>query len=378
MDKNMEMDKFEARCMAADVGMAVEPGQERTVEMVTLEIRTLHKQAQQVVLGYAIEIGRRLVEVKSMLPHGAWGDYLKNEVNYSHSTANNFMRIFEEYGAAQQSLFGPEAKSQTLGNLPYTKALQLIAVPEDEREEFVREHDVENISSRELQRIIRERDQAVADAKAAEQARDKMQDDMRLANARLTSANAETLNIQHKLEFEKNRADGYQKMLQGQKEKAQAAQEQLDKLRRDLEEARNRPVEVAVQEPDPAVIEAAAEKAAKEAAAEAKRKTEERLKKQIQAAEQAKAEADAAVEAAREEQRAAQQRAEELEKQLVLARAAQNPAIVEFKVHFDAVQKEFSDLYNSLEQVSGEERQKLVAAFQALCKAMMERTAGKK
>ena len=52
MEKDMEMDKFEARCMAADVGMAVEPGQERTVEMVTLEIRTLHKQAQQVVLGY--------------------------------------------------------------------------------------------------------------------------------------------------------------------------------------------------------------------------------------------------------------------------------------------------------------------------------------
>ena len=381
MEKNMEMDKFEARCMAADVGMAVEPGQERTVEMVTLEIRTLHKQAQQVVLGYAIEIGRRLVEVKSMLPHGAWGDYLKNEVNYSHSTANNFMRIFEEYGAAQQSLFGPEAKSQTLGNLPYTKALQLIAVPEDEREEFVREHDVENISSRELRRIIRERDQAVADAKAAEQARAKMQDDMRLDNARLTSANAETLNIQHKLEFEKNRADGYQEMLQGQKKKAQAAQEQLDKLRRDLEEARSRPVEVAVQEPDPAVIEAAAEKAAKEAAAEAKRKTEEQLKKKIQAAEQAKAEADAAVEAAREEQRAAQQRADELEKQLEKQMkketAAKNPAIVEFEAHFYAFQNVFDDLCKQLKNLQGEDKEKMEKAFRALCKRMAEIAEGR-
>ena len=366
MDKNKEMDKFEARCMAADVGMAVEPGQERTVEMVTLEIRMLDRQAAHSF----IEIGRRLVEVKAMIPHGEWGDYLKNKVNYSHSMANNFMRIYERFGTAQQSLFGTELKYQSLVNLSMTKLLALCEIPDNEIETFVEEHDVENISSRELQRIIRERDQAVADAKAAEQATAKMQDDMRLANARLTSANAETLNIQHKLEFEKNRADGYQEMLQGQKKKAQAAQEQLEKLRLELEEARNRPVEVAVQEPDPAVIEAAAEKAAKEAAAEAKRK--------IQAAEQAKAEADAAVEAAREEQRAAQQRAEELEKQLVLARAATNPAIVEFKVHFDAVQKEFSDLYNCLEQVSGEERQKLVAAFQALCKAMMERTAGKK
>ena len=46
----------------------------RTVEAVTLEIQTLQRQAQQLLLGYAIEIGRRLVEVKAMLPHGQWGD----------------------------------------------------------------------------------------------------------------------------------------------------------------------------------------------------------------------------------------------------------------------------------------------------------------
>ena len=377
MEKNMEMDKFEARCMAADVGMAVEPGQERTVEMVTMEIRMLDRQAAHSF----IEIGRRLVEVKAMIPHGEWGDYLKNKVNYSHSMANNFMRIYERFGTAQQSLFGTELKYQSLVNLSMTKLLALCEIPDDEIEMFVEEHDVENISSRELQRIIRERDQAVADAKAAEQARAKMQDDMRLDNARLTSANAETLNIQHKLEFEKNRADGYQKMLQGQKEKAQAAQEQLDKLRRDLEEARNRPVEVAVQEPDPAVIEATAEKAAKEAAAEAKRKTEEQLKKKIQAAEQAKAEADAAVEAAREEQRAAQQRAEELEKQLEKQMkketAAKNPAIVEFEAHFYAFQNVFDDLCKQLKNLQGEDKEKMEKAFRALCKRMAEIAEGR-
>ena len=49
----------------------------RTVEAVTLEIQTLQRQAQQLLLGYAIEIGRRLVEVKAMLPHGQWGTYIK-------------------------------------------------------------------------------------------------------------------------------------------------------------------------------------------------------------------------------------------------------------------------------------------------------------
>lgn len=108
----------------------------RTVEAVTLEIQTLQRQAQQLLLGYAIEIGRRLVEVKAMLPHGQWGTYIKEQVGYSQSTANNLMRIFEEYGTAQQSIFGPEAISQAIGNLSYTKALRLLALPADEREAF--------------------------------------------------------------------------------------------------------------------------------------------------------------------------------------------------------------------------------------------------
>lgn len=71
-------DTFEARCLAADAGMGLEP--ERTVEQVTVEIQALHKQAQQMALGYAIEIGRRLVEVKAMLPHGQWGEYLRERL----------------------------------------------------------------------------------------------------------------------------------------------------------------------------------------------------------------------------------------------------------------------------------------------------------
>ena len=133
---------------------------QRDIQTVTTEIRTLHRQAQGMILNYAIEIGRRLKEAKSLLEHGEWGEWLENEVDFSRSTANNFMKIFEEYGAKQVSLFG-DANSQTLGNLPYTHALKLLAVPAEEREEFVEEHHVEDLSSRELDRLIKERDAAV-------------------------------------------------------------------------------------------------------------------------------------------------------------------------------------------------------------------------
>ena len=167
----------------------------RSVETVTLEIRTLQHQAQQMLLSYAIEIGRRLVEVKSLLPHGQWGDYIKEQVGYSQSTANNLMRVFEEYGAPQQSMFGAGANSQALGNLSYTKALRLLAIPADEREAFAEEHHVEELSTRQLEQAIKERDEAraaaqraEADKHTAEQARAKMAEDMGMLNASLASA----------------------------------------------------------------------------------------------------------------------------------------------------------------------------------------------
>ena len=167
---------FEGKCLSEQFGVGGppevnedSPAPARTVEVVTLEIRTLQRQAQQVILGYAIEIGRRLEEVKAMLPHGRWGDYLKNEVAYSQSTAQNFMRIYREYGANQQSLFGGVANSQALGNLTYTKALQLLAIPDaEDRERFAIENDVEHMSVRELNEALKARDEAEEKAAAAQ------------------------------------------------------------------------------------------------------------------------------------------------------------------------------------------------------------------
>ena len=231
----------------------------RTVETVTLEIQTLQHQAQQMLLGYAIEIGRRLVEVKAMLPHGQWGEYIKQKVDYSQSTANNLMRIFEEYGAPQQSMFGPEANSQALGNLSYTKALQLLAIPAEEREAFVEENHVEDMSTRELDKAIRERNEAraaaehaAADQRAAEQARDKMAEDMRLLNARLSGA----------------------------REEREQAMQAVSRLEAELADMKARPVEVAVET---VVDQDAVDKARADAIAEMQAKLDKARDKQKQA-----------------------------------------------------------------------------------------------
>lgn len=136
----------------------------RKIELVTQEIKELCRQAQCMALAYIVEIGRRLAEAKSILPHGAWGDWLKQEVNFSQSTANNYMKLFEEYGDTQMTLFGAFTNSQSFGNLSYSKALQLLAVPADEREEFATEVDAEHISVSKLKEAIEERDAAKKEA----------------------------------------------------------------------------------------------------------------------------------------------------------------------------------------------------------------------
>lgn len=213
---------------------------QRDIQTVTTEIRTLHRQAQGMILNYAIEIGRRLKEAKSLLEHGEWGEWLENEVDFSRSTANNFMKIFEEYGAKQVSLFG-DANSQTLGNLPYTHALKLLAVPAEEREEFVEEHHVEDLSSRELDRLIKERDAAVRRAEESEE--------RELAQA---DALAELEALREKAETQEQMAGEGRAALRQMEEKVSAAKERLEqekkkakereeKLRRELEEARKNP-----------------------------------------------------------------------------------------------------------------------------------------
>jgi myosin heavy subunit len=120
----------------------------RPLEVIAIEIRSIDTQARKVVLDSAIEIGKRLIEAKSLVDHGEWGGWLETNVSYSQSTANNFMRVATEYDGAN---------SHTFGNLSYSQAVALLAVPSDEREAFVEEHNVEDMSSRELQAAIKEK-----------------------------------------------------------------------------------------------------------------------------------------------------------------------------------------------------------------------------
>lgn len=144
---------------------------ERTPQLIAIEINSIKEQTRKQVLFNSIEIGRRLAEAKIMLGHGEWGDWLDKSVDYSQRTASNLMRIFDEYGTSQISLFcDNNAKSQALANLNYTQAVALMGIPQEDREAFIQEQDIDNMSTRELQQAIKDRDHAQKQAQELQEA----------------------------------------------------------------------------------------------------------------------------------------------------------------------------------------------------------------
>ena len=115
----------------------------RTAGMIAAEINVIKAQARDVVCRSAIEIGRRLYEAKSIVPHGGWGAWLAENVDYSERTAQNLMRVYEEYGR--------NANPQAIADLSYTQAVILLGLDRDTRAELMENEDVAAMSTRDLQ-----------------------------------------------------------------------------------------------------------------------------------------------------------------------------------------------------------------------------------
>lgn len=319
---------------------------QRTPDIIGAEIRGLTQQAKTMTLWFGIEIGRRLTEAKALLEHGQWLPYLKEQTEFSQPSASRLMRLYDEYGAKQTSLFGAELNYSTLNNLSISNALRLLAVPEDEREEFALEHDVEHMSARELDELIKQRDEAEQRAARAEEQVQQAADGAAKADEQYQKAKQELHLLREKL---------------GNAEAQKAAAE------KELSELRDRPVEVAVEVDEKAVEEAVTAARAKNDAewAEKMTKVKNELSEAGLKAEKLKAKIKKAEERAEE-------KAAELER-LKKSQTLNDPNTAVFKQIFEQVQEDFNKLHGSLLKVRASDpdtAQKLTAAVRALVDKM--------
>lgn len=310
---------------------------ERTIETITGDILEAKRRGGEAIL----TIGRCLVEAKELLPHGEWLPWLNERAELSERTAQKFMRLAREW-----------SNPNTLADLGASKALMLLALPPEEREQFETEHNVIDMSARQLRQAIKERDeawkaaeQARADASAAEQARVKIAEDMRLANGRVAQ------------------------------------------LSKELEELRSRPVEVAVQHAEEEDLEQARREAAEEAHArvEALEKELEEARKQqmnllnqhqemgekLKEVRRERKDAMDAQKAAREELDEAKRELERVKKAL---QAAGDKEVTQYGVYFEACQEDFARMMGLLHKLKTagdtERRSKLATAAEALLDTM--------
>ena len=123
-----------------------------SLDQITTEIIVYKNQAAQSF----IEIGKRLIKAKELVPHGEWGKYLAEKVSFSQSMANKLMKCAAEL-----------SNSEPATNLPVAKAFELLALPAEQREDFVKENDVDSMTKKQLREEIKRRKKAENDCKLA-------------------------------------------------------------------------------------------------------------------------------------------------------------------------------------------------------------------
>lgn len=318
---------------------------QRDIDIITEEINFYKQQAGMAIL----EIGKRLAEAKMQLSHGEWLPWLEEKVEFSERSAQQYMRLWKEYG-----------KSATVADLGVRKALVLLALPESEREEFAAENHAADMTAKELEEAVRQRKLAELKADSAQRELDKQRE---------TAAQAEEDAAKAREAAEQAASD-----VQAAKDTALAAQEELARVRLELEKLRSRPVEVAVQKVDASEEQIAAARAeAEEAAADREKKLTadlDKAKKALEKALDGKKAAEARAEDAERERTSAMDAAKsykaEAETAAKRAAMAANEGLTRFKVVFDQTVANVNKLAELLTALPDGEQEKLRRAMGAL------------
>lgn len=115
------------------------------LDQIVLEIRFY---SQQTALNM-IEVGKRLIEAKQHVPHGEWEQWLEKRVDLSYRSAARFMQAAREV-----------SNLPTLATLSQSKICAILDLPVDQRESFIQDNPVEQMSTRQVQAAVKAQKEA--------------------------------------------------------------------------------------------------------------------------------------------------------------------------------------------------------------------------
>ncbi len=154
---------------------------EFNIEKTTTEILMLKDQTAQNI----IEIGKRLIEVKNNLEHGEFLNWLEDKVEFSRYTANRFMKIATE--------FSNVSAVQHLGS---KKLFLLAGLDEEDREEVMKENNVEDMTSRELEQVVKEKKEIKKKLEEEQEFSNELQEEIKEKEKQIKTLQNEIENIQ--------------------------------------------------------------------------------------------------------------------------------------------------------------------------------------
>lgn len=102
---------------------------------ISTEINTEHEivvNACKSAVEHAIKAGELLIKAKSMVNHGEWLDWMKDNCEMTERTAQTYMRLAREYPKLEDS------KAQRVADLSMRETLKVLAAPKESESELER------------------------------------------------------------------------------------------------------------------------------------------------------------------------------------------------------------------------------------------------
>lgn len=320
--------------------------QERATEQLTIEVNTIYQQMEaigNIGLKLAAEAGERLIEIKGRLAHGEFESWCKDNLTFSKRKAENMMR-WSQKCKDENSIF---SKTQTFTDLGISKIWALLAAPEEVAEEVLKEG-ASDMSVRELQeeisRLKLEKEKVEGLARATEEEQANLEEEIEILKRQLEEARRES---ERKAEEENSQS-------------TPEAEEEIEKLKKKLEAA-----ETNLQK-------------TKEKLKTEKNSNEKKIEEAInQAKTEAQKEAEAKTNKSLEDITKKYEESQSVINKLQTALAnSENKALAIFKVKSDLLQESFNSCLASIEDVAAEDQEKgekMKAALKQIMSNQIER-----
>lgn len=214
----------------------------KSTEQLTAEVNVKYRQAEMLARQSWIllaDAGRRLIEIKSRIPHGQFLDWCEKNLEFSHSKAARIMKLASEIDGENGLL----TKLETYPTIGISTVLALLEAPEEVAAEVIEENDIESMTVRELKaELARVREEKEAAERKADMI-DQNNDDIRKELASMQRKLSESVSEEEFNEMQaaaQAQKEDLTKELTGAKAEAAALQAKLDKTKEDLKKAKEK------------------------------------------------------------------------------------------------------------------------------------------